>query len=163
MQEADLEQLAVVLGNKLQEKDLMLAAAESCTGGWIAKLMTDVPGSSRWFERGFVTYSNSSKMDMLGVRQDSLDLFGAVSEQVVRQMVAGALQHSQADVALAVSGVAGPGGGVPNKPVGTVWIAWAMAETVVAERCWFPGNRNQVRCQTVVHALSGMEKMLEQT
>ena len=153
MQDERLEQLALETGRLLSRKRLTMTAAESCTGGWIAKVMTDVPGSSAWLERGFVTYSNQSKVEMLGVRADTLERFGAVSEQVVLQMAQGALIHSRADVSVAVSGVAGPGGGSNLKPVGTVWMAWANATGVVAERCWFAGNREQVRRQTVVHAL----------
>lgn len=162
MQDAQLEQLAVETGRLLTAKMLRMTAAESCTGGWIAKLMTDVPGSSAWFERGFVTYSNQSKMDMLGVREDTLAHFGAVSEQVVLQMAQGALRNSHADVSVAVSGIAGPEGGSKLKPVGTVWIAWAFGPSVGAERCWFPGNRDAVRRQTVVHALQGLGALCEQ-
>jgi nicotinamide-nucleotide amidase len=160
MQEAYLEQLARETGQRLLENGLLLAAAESCTGGWIAKLMTDIPGSSQWFERGFVTYSNQAKMDMLGVRSATLELFGAVSEESVREMAAGALANSRAQVALAVSGIAGPGGGSESKPVGTVWIAWADKANIRAERCWFPGNRVEVRHQSVIHALCGLEPLL---
>ncbi len=153
MQDELLEQLVLETGRLLSGKRLLMAAAESCTGGWIAKVMTDVPGASAWFERGFVTYSNQSKVDILGVRADTLEYFGAVSEQVVLQMAEGALLHSRADVSVAVSGVAGPGGGSRHKPVGTVWMAWADGNTVFAERCWFAGDREQVRRQTVIHAL----------
>ena len=153
MQDAQLEQLARETGLLLLEKGLSMTAAESCTGGWIAKLLTDIPGSSGWFERGFVTYSNASKIELLGVREDSLALFGAVSEQVALQMARGALSNSRADLGVAVTGIAGPDGGSEFKPVGTVWIAWANGETLVAERCWFAGDRDQVRRQTVAHAL----------
>ena len=153
MQDEQLEQLAHETGRLLSWKRLTMTAAESCTGGWIAKVMTDVPGSSAWFERGFVTYSNQSKIGMLGVRADTLEYFGAVSEQVVLQMAQGALVCSRADVSVAISGIAGPGGGSQHKPVGTVWMAWADEKGAVAERCWFAGDREQVRRQAVVHAL----------
>lgn len=153
MQDEHLEQLALETARLLSGRQLVMAAAESCTGGWIAKVMTDVPGSSAWFDRGFVTYSNQSKMEMLGVRADTLGFFGAVSEQVVLQMAGGALARSRADVSVAVSGIAGPGGGSQYKPVGTVWMAWADEKRAVAERCWFAGGREQIRRQTVIHAL----------
>ncbi|WP_456380595.1 nicotinamide-nucleotide amidase [Thiolapillus sp.] len=153
MQDEQLEQLAFETGLLLSGKQLLMAAAESCTGGWIAKVMTDVPGASAWFDRGFVTYSNQSKMELLGVRADTLEYFGAVSEEVVLQMAQGALVRSRADVSVAVSGIAGPGGGSQHKPVGTVWMAWADEKGVSAERCWFAGDREQVRRQTVIHAL----------
>jgi nicotinamide-nucleotide amidase len=161
MQETVLEQLATSTGQALKSKKLMMTAAESCTGGWIAKLITDIPGSSEWFERGFVTYSNQSKMDLLGVSADTLQLFGAVSEQVVLQMAKGALADSRADIAVAVSGIAGPGGGSTEKPVGTVWIAWATSGKTTARRYWLPGDRNQVRAQTVDRALRGVEELIE--
>ncbi len=161
MQDAQLEQLARHTGVLLRDRGLGMAAAESCTGGWIAKVMTDIPGSSGWFERGFVTYSNQAKMDMLGVQADTLEHFGAVSEQVVREMAAGALAHSRAQVAVAVSGIAGPDGGTELKPVGTVWLAWADGNGVHAERRWFPGNREEVRWQTVIHALQGLGAILD--
>lgn len=153
MQDAQLEQLARETGRVLLERKLTVATAESCTGGWIAKLMTDIPGSSAWFERGFVTYSNRSKREMLGVRADTLDFFGAVSEQVALQMARGALRHSCADVSVAVTGIAGPGGGSVNKPVGTVWVALADNNQVTAQKCWFAGDREEVRRQTVAYAL----------
>jgi len=153
MQDAQLEQLAATTGNLLHQKGRRMACAESCTGGWIAKLITDIPGSSQWFERGFVTYSNQAKIDLLGVRPDTLNMFGAVSEQVALQMVCGALKNSQSDVAVAVTGIAGPDGGTPLKPVGTVWLAWANSRCTRSERYWFPGNRDAVRRQTVARAL----------
>jgi len=153
MQDAQLEQLAWETGRLLLEKGLSMTAAESCTGGWIAKLMTDISGSSAWFERGFVTYSNESKMDLLGVREDTLALFGAVSEQVALQMAQGALSNSCAHLSVAVTGIAGPTGGSRHKPVGTVWFAWAHGQSLLAERCWFAGDRDQVRRQAVRYAL----------
>ncbi|HDK38270.1 MAG TPA: nicotinamide-nucleotide amidase [Thiolapillus brandeum] len=157
MQDAQLEQLAIETAHYLTTLKLTMTTAESCTGGWIAKLLTDIPGASAWFERGFVTYSNQSKIDMLGVRADTLKFFGAVSEQVVLQMAQGALANSPADISIAVSGIAGPGGGSPSKPVGTVWMAWANNKGAVTERCWFAGNREAVRRQTVIHALQKLE------
>ena len=114
----ELKQLALGVARHLESRGLILVCAESCTGGWVAKTMTDLPGSSAWFERGFVTYSNASKIEMLGVRESTLEAQGAVSEQTVREMVAGALQHSRGNIALSISGIAGPEGGSQDKPVG---------------------------------------------
>jgi len=133
-----------------------MAAAESCTGGWIAKCCTDRAGSSAWFERGFVTYSNAAKTDLLGVDAALLERAGAVSEAVARAMAAGALGRSAADVALAVTGIAGPDGGTPDKPVGTVWFAWAVGGPVAAECVRFEGGREAVRRQSVRYALEGL-------
>ena len=138
----------------------MLATAESCTGGWIAKCCTDVAGSSAWFDRGFITYSNAAKQDMLGVRAETLAQYGAVSEAVVAEMATGALRHSQAHIAVAVSGIAGPSGGSPEKPVGTVCFAWAMRNgEVLTKTCQFAGDREAVRWQSVVFALNGILQM----
>ncbi|HET9403116.1 MAG TPA: CinA family protein [Burkholderiales bacterium] len=140
---------------------LMLATAESCTGGWIAEAITMVPGSSEWFERGFVTYTYISKREMLGVKDATLGKHGAVAEEVVREMAEGALARSHAQVAVAVSGVAGPGGGTPEKPVGTVCFAWGMKRgrsRVETKR--FAGNREAVRRRSVEHALRGVLGML---
>lgn len=149
----DLDDLAAELGRCLQASGDRLVTAESCTGGWIAKCITDIAGSSAWLERGFVTYSNDAKQEMLGVRADTLACHGAVSEPVVREMAAGALAHSCATVAVAVSGIAGPGGGTPAKPVGTVCFGWARTDRVEAETRRFQGDREQVRLQSVAHAL----------
>ena len=139
----------------------MLAVAESCTGGWVAKCLTDLAGSSRWFDRGFVTYSNVAKQDMLGVPEVTLREHGAVSEATVLAMVDGVLAHSQADVALAISGLAGPGGAVPGKPVGTVCFAWAVRpDARLVETCRFAGDRDAVRSQSVDHALKRLVTML---
>ncbi len=138
-----------------------LAAAESCTGGMIAACCTDVAGSSDWFDRGFVTYSNAAKTDMLGVAATLIDKHGAVSEEVARAMVQGALQHSAAQVAVAVTGVAGPGGGSDAKPVGTVWLGWATPVGVVTELQHFAGDRAQVRAATVQHALRRLVELLK--
>lgn len=152
-----LYELAVEAGHWLRRRSARLTTAESCTGGWVAKAVTDVAGSSDWFERGFVTYSNESKQEMLGVRTSTLERVGAVSEAVVREMAAGALAHSRAQWAVAVSGVAGPGGGSADKPVGTVWIAWTNDEgRGWARRFRFDGDREAVRRSTVMAALSGL-------
>lgn len=149
------------LGDALLQRGWMLATAESCTGGGIAAAVTDITGSSRWFERGFVTYSNESKQDMLDVSADTLDANGAVSEAVVSEMARGALAHSWAHVAVAVSGIAGPGGGTPNKPVGTVCLAWAVKDAPVRTRTeHFDGDRAMVRAQTIERALWGLLDVL---
>lgn len=150
---SSLDQLAAELGRCLQASGDRLVTAESCTGGWIAKCVTDIAGSSAWLERGFVTYSNEAKQEMLGVGAETLARHGAVSEPVVREMAIGALARSRATLAVAVSGIAGPGGGTPAKPVGTVCFAWAQAGQVEAETGLFHGNRDQVRQQSVEHAL----------
>ena len=156
----ELDGLAAALAELCIGKHHMLMTAESCTGGWIAKICTDLPGSSLWFEQGFVTYSNHAKQTMLGVGEATLAEHGAVSEAVVRQMAAGALAHSAADVALAVTGIAGPDGGSEDKPVGTVWFAWDVAGTVESECMVFAGDRDAVRRQTVAHALDGLAARL---
>ncbi|EIJ33457.1 nicotinamide-nucleotide amidase [Thiothrix nivea] len=148
------DELITQLADALQTKGWMLATAESCTGGWIAKVCTDMAGSSAWFERGFVTYSNAAKQDMLDVQAVTLANNGAVSEAVTAEMAAGALSHSRAQVAVSVSGIAGPGGGTPTKPVGTVCFGWAMENgTTRTETCHFDGDREAVRQQSVEHAL----------
>ena len=165
-----LMQLAAATGEVLAQKRLMLVTAESCTGGWIAKVLTDVVGSSHWFERGFVTYTNIAKHEQLGVQMPTLENYGAVSEQVVKEMVQGALLHSKAQVALAVSGIAGPGGGSIDKPVGTVCFAWAWPKNgesiepgvqLYAETCCFSGDREAIRRQAVAHSLKGVTRALE--
>jgi nicotinamide-nucleotide amidase len=153
----DLETLSAQLGDKLLQRGLKLATAESCTGGWVAQAITATPGSSQWFERGFVTYSNAAKMELLGVHPDTLEHHGAVSEQTVREMAEGALRHSHAQLAVAVSGIAGPGGGSLDKPVGTVCLAWARSggDTHV-QSLQFMGNREAVRRQAVAAILKGL-------
>ena len=139
----------------------MLATAESCTGGGVAQAITEVAGSSAWFERGFVTYSNLSKQQMLGVRETTLKQHGAVSEMTVREMAAGALWNSTAQVALSVSGIAGPDGGTAGKPVGTVWFAWGLKDgETFAQRHQLSGNRAEVRAQAVQIALQGLVNLL---
>ena len=157
-----LYDLAERVGRALEGRGLMLATAESCTGGWIAEAVTMVPGSSAWFERGFVTYTYISKREMLGVSVMTLERQGAVSERCVREMVEGALRESHAQVAVAVSGTAGPSGGTPDKPVGTVCFAWALkAGTVWTEVKHLAGDREAVRRQAVVNALEGVLAIVE--
>ena len=149
--------LAQAVGEALLARGWMLATAESCTGGGIAAAITEVAGSSQWFDRGFVTYSNQAKQDMLEVSAQTLMTFGAVSEQTVREMVTGALAHSGADVAVAVSGIAGPDGGTPDKPVGMICLAWGLkAREPVACTEMFSGDRQAIRSQTVECALQGL-------
>jgi nicotinamide-nucleotide amidase len=159
----ELDELTGQLAAILLRRQATLAVAESCTGGWVAKCLTDLAGSSQWFERGFVTYSNRSKQEMLGVSADTLDSHGAVSEATVREMAAGVLRHSPADLALAISGIAGPGGETPGKPVGTVCFAWVVrAGGRRVETRHFDGDREAVRRQSVAHALAGLLDVLEQ-
>ena len=139
----------------------MVVTAESCTGGWVSQFITAVTGSSSWFDRGFVTYSNESKHEMLGVSLQTLRQHGAVSEQVVTEMAQGAIRNSRGQVSLAISGIAGPGGGSLDKPVGTVWIAWDYkGRAVVAEKFHFLGDRKAVRLQAVRQALLGLLSLL---
>ena len=161
MTDDELTDLAAQLGRALQARDWKIATAESCTGGWVAKLLTDITGSSAWFERGFVTYSDAAKQELLEVRAATLKDFGAVSEQTARELVSGALAHSPAEVALAITGIAGPGGGSPDKPVGLVWFAWARrsgALRVLQQQ--FSGDREAVRRQAVATALYGALSVL---
>ena len=148
------------LAERLMAKGLMMAAAESCTGGMIAAACTDLAGSSAWFERGFVSYSNEAKTDLLGVPAALIAKHGAVSEPVVRAMAQGALQHSHAQVSVAVTGVAGPGGGSAGKPVGSVWFGWATPAGVVTQLCRFEGDRHQVRRASVQHAMQRLAELL---
>ena len=145
------------LATALRSRGWRLVTAESCTGGGIAAAVTDLAGSSDWFDRGFVTYSNQAKQDMLGVPAATLAQHGAVSRETVRAMARGALAHSDGQVSVAVSGIAGPGGGSVDKPVGTVWFAWSLrdGETDAACEC-FPGDRAAVRAAAVRHALRGL-------
>jgi nicotinamide-nucleotide amidase len=149
--------LARRVGARLRERGLVLATAESCTGGWIAQAVTSIAGSSEWFERGFVTYSNESKKELLGVRGATLARHGAVSEATAREMAAGALRRSRAQIAVAVTGIAGPGGGTRKKPVGTVCFAWAEKKGGAKSATRrFAGGRESVRRQSVVAALQGL-------
>lgn len=153
----ELYELSGRVGDALKARGLMMTAAESCTGGWIGQAITMVPGSSKWFDRGFVTYTNEAKQEMLGVRSATLSKFGAVSEQTVREMVAGALAKSRAQVAVAVSGIAGPDGGSRQKPVGTVLLAWGeKGGGISAQAVHFHGDRDAVRRLTVIAALEGL-------
>ncbi|MDP2693488.1 MAG: nicotinamide-nucleotide amidase [Gallionella sp.] len=153
--------LAAQVGGALKSHGLKLVTAESCTGGGVAQAITDVAGSSAWFERGFITYSNLAKQQMLGVSEATLSQHGAVSEAVVREMVAGALANSAAQVAVAVSGIAGPEGGTPDKPVGTVWFAWGIKHGAAhAQRHQINGNRAEVRAQAAHIALQGVIDLL---
>ena len=162
MADTVLYELAERVGHALERRGLMMVTAESCTGGWIAEAVTMVPGSSAWFERGFVTYTYISKREMLGVSSEALERHGAVSQPVVEQMVTGALERSHAQVAVAVSGTAGPGGGTVEKPVGTVCFAWALKEGAAqTETRHFEGDREAVRRQSVVHALERVLLLLE--
>jgi nicotinamide-nucleotide amidase len=159
--DAELYELSGRVGDALKARKLMMATAESCTGGWIGQAVTMVPGSSKWFDRGFVTYTNEAKQDMLGVSAETLKAFGAVSEQTVREMVAGALARSRAQVAVAVSGIAGPDGGSRQKPVGTVSLAWGERQRRIETRSMhFHGDRDAVRRQTVIAALEGLLALL---
>jgi nicotinamide-nucleotide amidase len=159
-----LKVLAKRLGARLKRRRLKLVTAESCTGGWIAQAVTSVPGSSGWFERGFVTYSNAAKRELLGVRAQTLLRFGAVSREAAGEMAAGALARSRAQVSVAVTGVAGPSGGTKRKPVGMVCLAWAGkkggTESSVRR---FSGGRETVRRQSAIAALQGLLERLEET
>ena len=157
MSQEALELIAVQVGELLRTNGQRLTTAESCTGGWIAQCLTAIAGSSEWFERGFVTYSNEAKIEMLGVDADTLLAHGAVSEATAAAMAAGALRHSHADWALAVTGIAGPSGGSKDKPVGTVCFGWAAFDgRVETQTVHFAGDRELVRAQTVAHALEGL-------
>ncbi len=153
--------LASQLGKLLEARDLKITTAESCTGGGISEAITAISGSSAWFEYGFVTYANSAKQTLLGVSSKSLEAYGAVSEQVVMEMALGALERSGADIAIAVSGIAGPGGGSLEKPIGTVWLAWAKrGGGVSASMFSFTGDRLQVRSQAVAEGMLGAMRKL---
>ena len=158
----NIEDFVSRLANHLGQLDWKMTAAESCTGGWIAKVCTDLPGSSEWFERGFVTYSNQAKAELLGVDTGVLNSQGAVSQAVAEAMAQGARERAPVDVSIAVTGIAGPDGGSEDKPVGTVWFAWSIkGRCVDSERCVFEGDRDAVRWQTVIHSLAGLLTRLE--
>lgn len=163
----ELSQLAQQILDWCKERDRVISTAESCTGGWIAKLLTDIPGSSAFFDRGFVTYSNDAKQDMLAVPADVIEQFGAVSEQTVTAMANGAILHSKANCSVAVSGIAGPSGGSPEKPVGLVCFAWAFTSAtkdtsheilLYQQSHHFDGDRDAIRRQAVEFALSGIQR-----
>lgn len=157
----ELRALARELGDRLQARGWMLATAESCTGGWVGQLVTALPGSSAWYERGFITYANDAKVEMLGVPVETLALHGAVSEQTAMAMAAGALKFSHAQAALAISGIAGPGGGTPQKPVGLVCYGWALEDgTLLSSTCRLDGDREEIRSRAVAAALRGMIELV---
>ena len=159
-----LEALAGRLGALLVNEQLKLVTAESCTGGWVAQCLTAIAGSSAWFDRGFVTYSNEAKQELLGVPPDMLAEHGAVSQPVAVAMAEGALRNSRADWAVAITGIAGPTGGSPQKPVGTVCFAWGCRDgRIVTSTRHFPGSREDVRAQSVEHALSGLIERMDQS
>jgi nicotinamide-nucleotide amidase len=157
----DLIDLATKVGAALQAKRLVLATAESCTGGGVSQAVTEISGSTAWFECGFVTYSNSSKAEMLDVSLALMAQFGSVSEEVAGAMAEGALANSTADVAVSTTGIAGPTGAVPGKPVGTVCFGWARGDITHTERLVFQGDRQSVREQSVAHALRGLLRFIE--
>jgi len=159
--EDDVTELARKLGRAARKRRVVIATAESCTGGGIAAAITRISGSAKWFERGFVTYSNTAKREMLGVNAETLRAQGAVSEEVAREMAAGALEHSHADVSVSVTGIAGPTGAAPGKPVGTVHFAWAYRGGRIQHRKFiFEGGRVAVRLQTVAVALQGLIELM---
>lgn len=164
--EKQLETLSIQVGQQLQAQGKTVTTAESCTGGWIAKVLTDISGSSDYFQRGFVTYSNEAKHQMIGVADASLLQFGAVSQQVVEEMASGALKEAAADFAISVSGIAGPGGGSIGKPVGTVWFGFAQKQadgtvSITTVHRVFQGDRNQVRLQSTGYALETLLSLLK--
>jgi nicotinamide-nucleotide amidase len=156
-----LRLIARRIGARLKKRNLKLATAESCTGGWIAQAVTSVSGSSAWFDRGFVTYSNEAKKELLGVRERTLSRHGAVSREAAEEMAAGAIARSRAQVSIAVTGVAGPTGGTRAKPVGTVCFAWARGGELRAETRRFAGDRESIRRQSVILALEGVMRALD--
>jgi nicotinamide-nucleotide amidase len=159
--DTELNQLAAELGEKLRARGWMLATAESCTGGWVGQVITAQPGSSHWYERGFITYANIAKQEMLGVSAETLETYGAVSEETASAMAAGALKHSHAQATLAISGIAGPGGGTPQKPVGLVCYGWALADgTRLSSTCRLDGDREEIRSRAVAAALRGLIDLL---
>jgi nicotinamide-nucleotide amidase len=160
MVDFEMEQLATDVGRTLKNAGLRLVAAESCTGGWVGEAVTAIAGSSDWFDRGYVTYSNAAKREVLGVATTTLDRYGAVSEETAREMALGALKHSHAQIAVSITGVAGPGGGSTDKPVGTVCFAWAKDDIALrSERHLLKGDRTDVRRQSVLIALRGILTM----
>jgi nicotinamide-nucleotide amidase len=157
----ELRRLAAELGDKLRARGWMIATVESCTGGWIGEVLTAIPGSSAWYERGFITYANAAKIDLLGVPADTLATYGAVSEETARAMAHGALMRSPVHATLAVSGIAGPGGGTPQKPVGMVCYGWALNDgTLMSSVCRLDGDREEIRSRAVAAALRGMIELI---
>jgi nicotinamide-nucleotide amidase len=153
-----LFQSATQLGQRLLAEKLKITTVESCTGGGIAQAITSIAGSSAWFDMGFITYSNEAKICLVSVKKETLDVYGAVSAQTVAEMAQGALRMADADIAVATSGVAGPGGGSTGKPVGTVWFAWATSRGVKTEKCQFDGDRQSVQAQATLYAIDGVHK-----
>ncbi len=159
--DSELAELATQLGNALRARGWMIATAESCTGGWIGEVLTSIPGSSAFYERGFITYANAAKVELLGVSPDTLVSHGAVSEETAREMARGALLKSPVHVALAVSGIAGPGGGTREKPVGMVCYGWALQDgTLMSSTCRLDGDREEIRSRAVAAALRGMIELI---
>src|SRR3954470_24384624 len=158
----DIIELAAKTGRALQAKGLLLVTAESCTGGGVAQAITEIAGSSEWFDCGYITYSNASKTEMLDVPAALFAQHGTVSEEIAAAMAEGALANSNAHITLSTTGIAGPGGAVPGKPVGTICFGWAMGENTHTERLVFSGDRRAVRQQTVAHALKGLLRFIEQ-
>ncbi|GAC1410467.1 MAG: CinA family protein [Burkholderiaceae bacterium] len=156
----DINDLAARVGQALQSKGMLLAVAESCTGGGVAHAVTEIAGSSNWFDCGFITYSNASKTELLDVSSALIAQHGTVSEEIAAAMAEGALTNSNAHVTLSTTGIAGPGGAVPGKPVGTVCFGWANSVATHTERRVFAGDRQAVRAQTVAHALQGLLRFL---
>ncbi|GAD78544.1 nicotinamide-nucleotide amidase [Vibrio ezurae] len=162
MSDTTLDKLSLRVGELLKKQGYMMATAESCTGGGVAQAVTEIAGSSQWFDRAFVTYSNEAKVEMLAVKECSLEQFGAVSIEVAAEMALGAVQHSRAQIAVSITGIAGPGGGTQDKPVGTVCFGLAVgSELIQVQHCLFTGDRTQVRNQSVCHALQLIEKHIE--
>jgi len=156
------ESLVSQVGKALVDNDFMVVTAESCTGGMIAEALTSIGGSTAWFDRSYITYSYESKREMLGVKEITIQKKGAVSQECVEEMALGALQQSHATVSVACSGIAGPSGGTPDKPVGTVWLAWAVQgqEEVISQQFHFDGDRQTVREKTTETALMGIMKLI---
>ena len=162
MNQEKLERISSELGELLKLKDYSFTCAESCTGGWVGHALTSIPGSSEWFGSSFVTYSYEAKTQILGVSSQDLDSFGAVSEEIVEQMVSGALHKSGANVGVAISGIAGPAGGTDTKPVGTVCFAWKMeGQDVITSTEYFAGERNEIRYSSVERALMGTIELIK--
>ena len=162
MAESVIDELSERLGNLLLERELKLVTAESCTGGGLAEIITRIPGSSNWFERGFVTYSNEAKQELLGVPFNTIEQFGAVSEETAVAMAEGALDNSHADISVSITGIAGPDGGSADKPVGSVCFAWSQRDMEThATRTVFKGDRMQIRLQACMMALQGLIDRIE--
>ena len=160
----ELIALSEALGSACHRHQLTITTAESCTGGWAAQVITHTAGSSAWFERGFVTYSNAAKVDMLDILPSTLETYGAVSNQIAVEMAKGAITHSTADISLSITGIAGPSGGSPGKPVGTVSFAWCFkGQAAESEQCQFSGDRENIRRTAVTHGLQGLLDRIKQT